>query len=74
MGMMKRTIASAVAAVGIGAAATVAGVATQPAVPASPVTLAAAADDNDDAGAESVAILNSYIDPEGWAKIVGDGS
>ena len=71
---MIRTIASAVAAVGIGAAATVAGVATQPAVPTAPVILAAADDDDDDAGAESTAILNSFIDPEGWAKIVGDGT
>jgi hypothetical protein len=73
MGMtMKRAIASGIAAVSIGATAGLAGIATQPAAPA-PVVLATAGDDNGDASAESIAILNAEIDPEGWEAIVGDG-
>jgi hypothetical protein len=69
---MKRAIASGAAVVGIATAAMVVGIATQPAVPAAPVILAAG-DDNGDASAESIAILNATIDPEGWEAIVGDG-
>jgi hypothetical protein len=50
-----------------------ASIATQPSAPAAPVVLASGADDNGDASAEATAILNSIIDPEGWAAIVGDG-
>ena len=66
-------LASAAAVTALGAAAMIGGAATQPPVPAAPVVLAAG-DDNGDASAEAVAVLNSFIDPEGWAQIVGDGS
>ena len=69
---LTHAVLAASATTALGAAAQFAGAATQNPVPAPPVVLAAA-DDNGDASAEAIAILNATIDPEGWEAIVGDG-
>ena len=67
-----RATASAAAVTALGAAAILAGLAAHDqAAPPIPVL---AADDNGDASAEQIAILNSWIDPVGWDRIVGDGT
>lgn len=67
-----RAAASAAAVTALGAAAMTTGLAGHNQAP-SPVQVLAA-DDNGDASAEQIAILNSWIDPVGWDRIVGDGT
>lgn len=69
-----RALAAAAIVTALGATAIVAGVATQPAVPAAPVVLAAAEDDIEDQLAEIVADMTRSEDPSDWDRRYGDGT
>lgn len=70
-----RALAAAAAITALGAIAVAVGVASQPAVPASPVVLAAADDDElEDQLAEIIADMTRSEDPSDWDRRYGDGT
>ena len=68
-----RALAAAVAVTALGAIAVAVGVASQPAVPAPPVVLAADVD-IEDVLAEIVADMTRSEDPADWDRRYGDGT